>query len=181
MKYRAKAPYDIKCIKAYRSQAGKEDSMSVYDYTVKDNNGEEISLSEFKGKVLLIVNTATKCGFTPQYDGLEALFEKYGDRGFTVLDFPCNQFAFQAPGSNEKIDSFCRLKYSTRFPRFSKIKVNGEGESALYTYLKSKKEGRIKWNFTKFLIDRNGEVVERYPSSKKPEELAADIERELEK
>lgn len=155
--------------------------MNVYDFTVIDKNGNEVSLMDYEGKVLLIVNTATKCGFTPQYEALEATYEKYRDQGFEILDFPCNQFALQAPGSDEKIDSFCRLKYDTKFPRFSKIKVNGSEEAPLYTYLKSQKEGRIKWNFTKFLIARDGTVVERYPSAVKPEEIAGDIERELAK
>lgn len=155
--------------------------MSVYDFTVTDKNGNEVSLKEYEGKVLLIVNTATKCGFTPQYEALEATYEKYRAQGFEILDFPCNQFALQAPGSDEKIDSFCRLKYDTKFPRFSKIKVNGSGEDPLYTYLKSQKEGRIKWNFTKFLVARDGTVVARYPSAVKPEDIAEAIERELAK
>jgi len=168
---------DVICMSKVRNK--EERFMSIYDYKVKDNTGKEVSLSEYKGKVLLIVNTATKCGLTPQYDGLEALYEKYHERGFEILDFPCNQFAFQAPGSDEKIDSFCRLKYDTKFPRFSKINVNGKKEDLLYTYLKSRKEGRIKWNFTKFLIDRNGEVVERFEPSVKPAEIEGAIESVL--
>ena len=155
--------------------------MNIYDYKVTDNKGNEVSLSDYEGKVLLIVNTATKCGFTPQYTGLEELYEKYHERGFEILDFPCNQFAFQAPGDDEKIDSFCRLKYDTKFPRFSKIKVNGSDEDPLYTYLKSVKEGRIKWNFTKFLIGKNGEVTDRFEPKVKPETLTESIERELNK
>ena len=131
----------------------------IYDISVKDNKGNDVSLSEYKGKVLLIVNTATGCGFTPQYEGLEALYEKYRDRGFEILDFPCNQFAGQAPGSDEEIHSFCTLKYNTQFRRFAKVKVNGDEEDPLYTYLKSQQKGlfgsKIKWNFTKFLVDRS--------------------------
>ena len=153
--------------------------MSVYDFTVKDNKGNDVSLSEFKGKVLLIVNTATKCGLTPQYEGLENLYEKYKDQGFEILDFPCNQFAFQAPGSAEKIDTFCTLKYHTQFRRFEKIKVNGSDTAPIYQYLKQQKPGRIEWNFAKFLIDRNGEVVERFASSAKPETFEDSIRKLL--
>lgn len=153
--------------------------MSIYDYTVKDNKGNDVSLSEFKGKVLLIVNTATRCGLTPQYEGLEKLYEKYRDRGFEILDFPCNQFAFQAPGSAEKIDSFCTLKYNTKFRRFEKIKVNGNNISPIYQYLKEQKPGRIEWNFAKFLIDKNGQVAERFSPQEKPEALEGAIEKLL--
>lgn len=153
--------------------------MSVYDYTVKDNNGKDVSLFEYRGKVLLIVNTATKCGLTPQYDGLEELYERYHEKGFEILDFPCNQFAFQAPGSDEKIDGFCKLRYGTKFPRFSKIKVNGKETDPLYVYLKEQIPGRIQWNFAKFLIDRKGNVVSRFAPTQKPEEIASAIEEEL--
>lgn len=153
--------------------------MNVYDFTVADNKGNLVSLATYDGKVLLIVNTATKCGLTPQYEGLEALYEKYHDRGFEILDFPCNQFAFQAPGSAEKIDSFCKLRYDTRFPRFAKIKVNGSDADPLYVYLKEQKPGRIQWNFAKFLIDRHGEVVARFAPTEKPDSLEAAIEQEL--
>ena len=153
--------------------------MSVYEFTVKDNKGNSVSLSEFKGKVLLIVNTATKCGLTPQYEGLESLYEKYKDQGFEILDFPCNQFAFQAPGDAEAIDSFCTLKYNTKFRRFEKIKVNGKDAAPLYQYLKQQKPGRIEWNFAKFLIDRNGKVAERFASTAKPETLTESIEKLL--
>ena len=153
--------------------------MSIYDFTVNDNKGNSVSLSEFKGKVLLIVNTATKCGLTPQYEGLEKLYEKYRDQGFEILDFPCNQFAFQAPGSAEKIDSFCTLKYNTRFRRFEKIKVNGNDAAPFYQYLKQQKPGRIEWNFTKFLIDKNGQVAERFSPQEKPEALEGAIEKLL--
>lgn len=153
--------------------------MSVYDFTVNDNKGNEVSLSRYSGKVLLIVNTATKCGLTPQYEGLEALYEKYHEQGFEILDFPCNQFAFQAPGSDDKIDSFCRLRYDTKFPRFAKVKVNGRDAAPLYVYLKEQKPGRIQWNFAKFLIDRKGNVVGRFAPTEKPRSLEAAIEEEL--
>ena len=153
--------------------------MSVYDFTVKDNKGNDVSLSEYKGKVLLIVNTATKCGLTPQYEGLENLYEKYHYQGFEILDFPCNQFAFQAPGSAEKIDSFCTLRYNTKFPRFEKVKVNGRDAAPLYKYLKDQKPGRIQWNFAKFLIDKEGNVVGRFAPSEKPDTLENSIETEL--
>ena len=153
--------------------------MNIYDLTVKNNKGEDVSLAEYKGKALLIVNTATRCGLTPQYEGLERLYEKYNEKGFEILDFPCNQFAFQAPGSDEKIDSFCRLKYDTKFPRFAKIKVNGGDEDQLYTYLKSQREGRIRWNFTKFLIGADGEVRARFEPSQTPETIESAIEQEL--
>ena len=140
--------------------------MGIYDYKVINNKGEEVSLSDYKGKVLLIVNTATGCGFTPQYKGLEELYKKYKDQGLEILDFPCNQFGHQAPGSDQEINSFCTLNYDTTFPRFKKIDVNGENASPLYKWLKKEKGGifgnAIKWNFTKFLIDRSGKVVARY-------------------
>ena len=151
--------------------------MSVYDFTVKDKKGNDVSLSEYKGKVLLIVNTATKCGLTPQYDALEALYEKYHDQGFEILDFPCNQFLAQAPGSVEEIDSFCTLRFNTKFPRFGKIKVNGKEADPLYVYLKEQKPGRIEWNFAKFLIDREGNVVERVSSKTKPETMTESIQK----
>ena len=141
----------------------------LYEISVKDRLGNDVSLSEYKGKVLLIVNTATRCGFTPQYDALEALYEKYHEKGFEILDFPCNQFFKQAPGSDEEIHAFCTMKFNTKFPRFKKIDVNGKEEDPLYTYLKSQKAGRIKWNFTKFLINREGEVVARFEPTDKPE------------
>ncbi len=153
--------------------------MNIYDFTVKDNKGEEVSLSKYKGKVLLIVNTATKCGLTPQYDGLEALYEKYHEQGFEILDFPCNQFAFQAPGSAEKIDRFCTLRFHTKFPRFEKIKVNGKDTAPLYVYLKEQKPGRIQWNFAKFLIDKEGNVVDRFAPTEKPASLEKRIKEQL--
>ena len=153
--------------------------MNIYDFMVKDNQGEAVFLRRFEGKVLLVVNTATRCGLTPQYEGLEALYEKYADRGFEILDFPCNQFAFQAPGSAEQIDSFCRLKYDTRFPRFAKIRVNGRNADPLYVWLKEQKPGRISWNFAKFLVDRSGSVVARFAPTEKPQTLEAAIEEVL--
>ena len=154
--------------------------MKIYDFTVKNRKGEDVSLENFKGKVLLIVNTATRCGFTPQYDGLENLYEKYHDRGFEILDFPCNQFASQAPENDQEIDSFCALNFGTKFDRFQKIDVNGENEDPLYTFLKKEEGGilggKIKWNFTKFLIDRDGNVVKRFAPATKPEKIEKDIE-----
>ena len=155
--------------------------MKIYDFTVEANDGAQVSLKDYEGKVLLVVNTATKCGFTPQYEGLEKLYDTYKDQGFVILDFPCNQFAFQAPGDDEKIDSFCKLRYDTKFPRFRKIKVNGREEAPLYTWLKSQKPGRIPWNFAKFLIDREGNVVERFAPTDKPEDLTEQIEALLRK
>lgn len=149
--------------------------MSIYDFNVKAQDGSEVALSDYKGKVLLIVNTATGCGFTPQYEGLQDLYEKYHDRGLEILDFPCNQFGNQAPGSDEEITDFCQSRYGVTFPQFKKIEVNGENEEPLYTFLKSQKKGimgdRIKWNFTKFLVDRNGNVVERFASAVTPEKI----------
>ena len=161
----------------------RRSAMSIYDFTVKGMKGEDVSLSEFKGKVLLVVNTATGCGFTPQYDGLEALYEKYRDRGFEILDFPCNQFGNQASGTEEEIKSFCTMKFGVSFPQFAKIEVNGENEEPLYKWLKSQKGGvlgsKIKWNFTKFLIDSNGNVVDRYAPTVTPEKIDGDIAKLL--
>ncbi|MDY3006714.1 glutathione peroxidase [Anaerococcus sp. AGMB00486] len=152
----------------------------IYDITVKDNKGKDVKLEKYKGKVLLIVNTATKCGFTPQYQGLEDLYEEYKEQGFEILDFPCNQFGHQAPEDDEGIDNFCSLNFGTSFDRFQKIDVNGENESPLYTFLKKEEGGilsdKIKWNFTKFLVDRNGNVVDRFSPNTKPEKLKKDIE-----
>ncbi len=164
--------------------------MNIYDFKAIKANGEEVSLSEFKNKVLLIINSATECGFTPQYDNLQDLYEKYGHQDFLILDFPCNQFGKQAPGSNDEIATFCQSRYGVKFPIFSKIEVNGDGADPIFKYLKSEKGFKgfdsehplssiltsmmerenpdyasspdIKWNFTKFLIDRNGNVVERF-------------------
>ncbi len=153
--------------------------MGIYDYKVKDAKGSMVSLNDYKGKVLLIVNTATGCGFTPQYKGLQNLYDKYQEQGFVILDFPCNQFANQAPGTESEIADFCQLNYGVTFPQFSKIDVNGEKEEPLYTYLKSQKNGimggKIKWNFTKFLVDREGNVVERYGSATTPEKIEVEL------
>jgi len=153
--------------------------MSIYDYRVKKDNGDEVSISDYKGKVILVVNTATGCGFTPQYDGLQDLYEKYQDKGFEILDFPCNQFGNQAPGSGEEIASFCSSRYGITFPQFAKVEVNGANEEPLFTYLKSKKGGiggsNIKWNFTKFLVDREGNVVSRFAPTTTPEKIDSAI------
>ena len=149
--------------------------MSIYDYTVKARKGTTLDMADLKGKVLLIVNTATGCGFTPQYKALEALYEKYHEQGLEILDFPCNQFGHQAPGTEEEIVSFCKGRFGVTFRQFAKINVNGEDESPLYAYLKSQKGGvlgsNIKWNFTKFLVDRDGHVVERYAPTVTPESI----------
>lgn len=157
--------------------------MSIYDYVVKDKDGKEISLQEYRGKVLLIVNTATGCGFTPQFEGLQDLYEKYQEKGFEILDFPCNQFGNQAPGSDEEITDFCNSRYGITFKQFAKIEVNGEQEAPLFTFLKSKQKGvmgsKIKWNFTKFLVDREGNVVGRFAPTKTPEEFEKEIAKLL--
>ena len=150
--------------------------MSVYDFTVLSQKGEEVSLKAFEGKVLLIVNTATHCGFTPQYAGLEALYKKYKEQGFEILDFPCNQFAFQAMESDDGINKVCSRKFGTTFTRFKKIKVNGSDAIPLYKYLTEQTGGeRIKWNFTKFLLDRQGNIVKRFSSSVTPEEIETSV------
>ena len=177
--------------------------MSIYDLKVKNRDDLDVSLSEFKGKVLIIVNTATGCGFTPQYEGLENLYKKYHDKGLEILDFPCNQFGNQSPGTDDEIHEFCALKYNTSFDQFKKVDVNGEGEIPLYTLLKdaiaqdkidgiknkmamkaiekisktATKENDIKWNFTKFLVDREGNVVERYSPTYKPSDMEEDIKK----
>lgn len=157
--------------------------MNIYDLTVQAVNGQEIPLEKYRGKVLLIVNTATGCGFTPQYEGLEELYQKYQKEGFEILDFPCNQFGHQAPGTNEEIQSFCQMKYDTTFETFAKIEVNGEHESPLYRHLKEEKSGvggrAIKWNFTKFLLDRTGNVAERFAPATKPAKISSAIEKLL--
>jgi glutathione peroxidase len=153
---------------------------SIYDFTAKSLAGEDVSLKRFEGQVLLIVNTASACGFTPQYKGLEALQKAYGSRGFSVLGFPCNQFGRQEPGDAAKIQQFCTSNYSVSFPLFDKIEVNGEHAHPLYRYLKGVKSGllgpSIKWNFTKFLVDRSGKVVARHAPTTTPEALTRDIE-----
>lgn len=156
---------------------------TIYDFRVKDAEGNEILMNKYRDKVLLIVNTATECGFTPQYEGLQKLYDTYRERGFVVLDFPCNQFLRQSPLANGEIKRFCELKYKTTFPLMSKVKVNGRDAEPLFVFLKQKCSGvlfsAIKWNFTKFLISRTGEVVERYAPTTPPEKIAADIERLL--
>ena len=168
----------------------------IYDYIVKNRKNEDLKLSNYKGKVLLIVNTATGCGFTPQYEGLENLYKEYNSKGLEILDFPCNQFGNQAPGTNDEIHEFCSLKYNTTFDQLAKIDVNGENADPLFTYLKkempneeinglknkiamkaiekissAKETGDIKWNFTKFLVDKNGNVVARYASTVTPDKI----------
>ena len=142
----------------------EEPQDNIYQFKVLDGNGDSVSLAQYRGKVLLVVNTATQCGYTPQYEQLEQWYQDYQDRGFVILDFPCNQFNGQAPGSYDDIHGFCTDHYNITFPQFAKIDVNGENESPLYTWLKSKKPGDIQWNFTKFLINRDGEVVKRFSS-----------------
>jgi len=169
----------------YRLLSKRKDAMALYDLTAKLNNGEDKSLADYRGTVLLVVNLASKCGFTPQYQGLQQLYTRFHDREFELLGFPCDQFGHQEPGSDTEIKSFCELNYGVTFPLFAKIKVNGSDESPVYTFLKDQKGGilsdAIKWNFTKFLIDRQGNVVRRYAPSTKPEEIVADIEAEVAK
>lgn len=175
--------------------------MTIYDFSVLDTKKQPVSLAEYKGKVMLVVNTATGCGFTPQYEALESLYKKYKEQGLVVLDFPCNQFGQQASGTEEEIVSFCQLKYDVSFPQFAKIEVNGQNAAPLYEYLKAQapteeynglkakstaalfkkisdsveKESDIKWNFTKFLVDREGNVVGRYAPTTKPEDIEKDV------
>ena len=177
--------------------------MSIYDFKVKKRDGKNLDLKDLKGKVLLIVNTATGCGFTPQYEGIEKLYEKYHDGGLEVLDFPCNQFAHQAPESDDEIHNFCVLKYDTKFDQLAKIEVNGDEEDPFFTYIKKEapkednkgmkntiamkaiekisdtflKPEDIKWNFTKFLVDRDGKVVGRFAPNVKPEEIEEEIKK----
>ena len=149
--------------------------MSLYDFTVKARDGSDVSLKKYEGQVLLVVNTATGCGFTPQYKGLQELYDKYKAQRFEILDFPCNQFLNQAPGSDEEIHTFCTGRFGITFPQFAKIYVNGKDEDPLYTYLKSKKHGcfgrKIKWNFTKFLIGKDGTVLKRFAPTVTPEQI----------
>ena len=154
---------------------------SIYDFKCKNSSGNEISLSDYRGKTLLIVNTASKCGFTPQYDGLQSLQDQYDSEKFSVLAFPCNQFGGQEPGTDNEIQEFCSLNFKTTFPVFSKIDVNGENAHPLYKFLCSEKKGvlgseKIKWNFTKFLINSDGDPVARYASTTTPEKISKDIE-----
>jgi glutathione peroxidase len=157
---------------------------SIYDFTVNDIKGKPVKLDRYKGKVLLIVNTASKCGFTPQYKGLEALYQKLHGKGLEVLGFPCNQFGGQEPGGEQEIAEFCELNYGVTFPMFEKVDVNGDKAAPLYKYLKAEQPGllgseAIKWNFTKFLVDRKGNVVKRYAPNDTPESLAGDVEKAL--
>lgn len=157
--------------------------MTVYDFSVKASDGSMVNLKDYEGKVLLIVNTATGCGFTPQYDGLQDLYEKYGPKGFEILDFPCNQFMNQAPGSDDEIHSYCTGRFGITFPQFSKIDVNGSNTEPLYKYLKENAKGtlgpRIKWNFTKFLVNKKGEVVTRFAPVDTPEKIDSYIAKEI--
>ena len=159
--------------------------MTVYDFNVLNQKGEEVSLKKYEGKVLLIVNTATNCGFTPQYDALEQMYEELHEKGFEILDFPCNQFMHQAPGSDEDINQFCSLKFNTKFDRFKKIDVKGDNASPLYKWLITQNEkGKaksIKWNFTKFLINKKGEVVDRFGPMEKPLKFIERVKEELNK
>lgn len=181
---------------------------TVYDFTVRDRQGNDVSLADYQGKVLLIVNTATGCGFTPHYDPLEAMYKEYRDKGFEILDFPCNQFANQAPGSEDEIHAFCTMKFGTEFPQFGKIDVNGDSADPLFAYLATEKpfegfgkgiknaalnkfadmnnkafgdKAYIKWNFTKFLVDRAGKVVARFEPTKDMDEVKAAVAAELDK
>ena len=158
--------------------------MSIYEFSATDIRGKEVSLADFEGKVLLIVNTASKCGFTPQFEGLEKLYNELEGEGLMILGFPCNQFGNQDPGNDGQIEEFCQLNYGVSFPMFSKIEVNGSGTHPLFKYLKKEARGllgsqAIKWNFTKFLIDSEGQVVARYASTDKPEDLKKDIQKLL--
>ncbi len=157
---------------------------SIYDFSVTDIGGKPVRLDRYKGRVMLIVNTASKCGFTPQYKGLEALYAKYHAKGFEVLGFPCNQFGEQEPGDAKEIAQFCEINYGVTFPLFAKVDVNGEHAAPLFSFLKSAQPGLlgtegIKWNFTKFLVDRDGRVVARFAPKDTPESIAADIEKVL--
>ena len=185
------------------------DMNTIYDFTALSNKGKEVNFADYKGKVLLIVNTASKCGFTPQYDGLEALYKKYKDQGLVIIGFPCDQFGHQEPGTDEQIEEFCRLNHGVTFPLMSKIEVNGEGAHPIYQWLKSKagfagfnpehkltkildemftkadpnyaSKTDIKWNFTKFLISREGNVISRFEPTTEPKEMEESIEKELAK
>ena len=156
---------------------------TLSDFTATSIDGEELPLSTYDGQVALIVNTASQCGFTPQLEGLEQLHQQYADQGLAVLGFPCNQFGNQDPGSNEEIGAFCQKNYGVSFQMFEKVDVNGDGAHPVYRWLREEKRGilgeKIKWNFTKFLVGRDGQVIKRYASTTKPEKLADDIERAL--
>ena len=156
-------------------------SADIYEFEVQTITGGKVGLDTYKNQVMLIVNTASKCGFTPQYEGLETLYEEYKDKGLVVLGFPCNQFGGQEPGSESDIAEFCQLNYGVSFPMFAKIDVNGDGAHPLFKYLKKSQKGilgseKIKWNFTKFLVNRDGDVTARFAPTAKPKDLAKDIE-----
>ncbi len=171
----------IKSIIAAALFAASLSASTIYDYSMKTIDGAPKPLSEYKGKVVLVVNVASKCGFTPQYEGLESMYKKYKDRGLVVLGFPANNFMAQEPGTNEEIKQFCTRKYNVDFPMFSKIDVKGDSEAPLYHYLTSAKGGDIKWNFTKFLIGRDGQILARFEPDVKPEspEVTAALEAAL--
>jgi glutathione peroxidase len=163
------------------NNCAKEQTMPLYDIEVKTINGKVQTMEAYQGQVLLIVNVASRCGFTSQYSGLESLYQRYKEQGFTVLGFPCNQFGSQEPGSEAEISNFCQVNFGVTFPMFAKINVNGDNTHPLYRLLKSEQKGlmgseAIKWNFTKFLVDRQGNVIKRYASATTPENIAADIE-----
>ncbi len=163
----------------------REKMKTFYDFNATSIIGENVNMSKFKGKVVLVVNVASKCGFTPQYEGLEKLYEEYKEKGFVILGFPCNQFHEQEPGTSKEIHNFCKVNYGVTFPLFEKIDVNGDNTHPLYRFLKKEATGflwskGIKWNFTKFLIDRKGKVITRYGSVTKPKEIAPDIVKLLE-
>ena len=157
--------------------------MNIYDFSVKTRLGKDVSLKDYEGKVLLIVNTATGCGFTPQYTGLQELYDKYKNNGFEILDFPCNQFANQAPGTDDEIHTFCTGRFGITFPQFGKIDVNGKNEDSLYTYLKKQKGGicssKIKWNFTKFLVAKDGTVLKRFAPTDTPAKIEKYVKEAL--
>ncbi len=164
----------------------QETQGSLHNFKVKNAAGQDVDLAQYSGKVVLVVNVASQCGFTPQYDGLEALYEKYKDQGFVVLGFPSNQFGAQEPGTDEEIQAFCRMDYGVTFPVLAKVDVNGSEATPVYDFLKSSAPGilgieAIKWNFTKFLVGKDGKVIQRYAPQAKPEDLAGDVEAALKK
>lgn len=159
--------------------------MSIYDFTFKDAQGNDVSMDQFKGKAMLIVNTASECGFTGQYEGLEKLYESYKDQDFEVLGFPCNQFGGQEPGSDSEIQEFCQMKFGIKFPVYKKVEVNGANAHPLFNFLKDQAPGllgskSIKWNFTKFLVDQEGNVLKRFAPKDKPAKLEAEVKKVLE-
>lgn len=166
-------------------EKNKMTEQTVYDFKVKDIDGNDVAISDYKGKVLLFVNVASQCGYTPQYKGLQEVYAKYQDKGFVVLGFPCNQFGGQEPGSNSEIKQFCSLNYSVSFPLFDKIDVNGKNTHPLYTYLKANSKGflgeNVKWNFTKFLVGKDGKVIDRFGSMTEPMSISSEIETALAK